>query len=108
MIKRPGLAHFFKKSSPNLNKSSPISWHNSLYLNCDNFQKQPKKLLKILCYFCWQICCKELSKIDQSGHTIWAYEKEVWKREREKKKELESEKVLSVKQSVIIQIIFLR
>ena len=60
-IWRKNIAQNFSKSCPNKCHSSfNMKWY---------FTKKPKKSPMFLGYFCKQICCQQLSKIAQSGHT---------------------------------------
>ena len=58
------------------NPNFPIVAQNvnpSKFSLTETFFKIAQKVPKYLCYFYKQICCKELSKIAQSGHTDWAW-----------------------------------
>ena len=51
------------KSCPNFHKKLHCFWMKTL------LSKISKRVDKFLGYFCWKICCKELSKFLQSGPT---------------------------------------
>ena len=55
------LPKFFPKVAQ-INATAALTWSDTL-------QKKPKKSPMFLGYFCKQICCQQLSKIAQSGHT---------------------------------------
>ena len=55
------VAQFFSKSCP---KSSPCSFYIRV-----RFLRIAQKVANYWGFFCWILCCQELSKIAKSGHT---------------------------------------
>ena len=62
------LTRCWNKSCPNVSNSCPISNHSSLNSKSEIFNIA-QRVSKYLRYFCKKICCQELSKMAQSGHT---------------------------------------
>ena len=57
------------KSCPNVSKSCLNNIHSSFYINWSFFLKNSTKVSNLFGLLLW-ICCQELSKIAQSGHTV--------------------------------------
>ena len=67
------------KSSPLTPKVAQKVGDNSVYLKSDFF-KLTQKIILYLGYFCKQICCQDLSKKSQYGHTaIVQQHSKTWK-----------------------------